>query len=67
VCEYEKENLDDLNKVVEIGGGVKKALWRSRAGEECAVVYGDLCGAEEVIRGIVSGDGVGEMEDGKIV
>jgi hypothetical protein len=66
VCEYEKENLDELKRLVEVGCGVKKALWRSRAGEECAVVYGDLCGAEEVIRGIVSGNGVGEMEDGEI-
>jgi hypothetical protein len=43
VCEYEKENLDELNKLLEIGGGVMKVLWRSRAGVECAVVYGDLC------------------------
>lgn len=61
--------MDELKKLVEIGGGVKKALWRSRAGVECAVVYGDLCGAEEVIRGFVGGDdddGLGEMEDGEI-
>jgi hypothetical protein len=31
------------------------------------ILANNLCGAEEVIRGIVSGDGVGEMGDGKIV
>jgi hypothetical protein len=64
VCEYEKEKVEELKRLVTLGSGVRKALWRSRFGVECGEIYGDLCGAEEVLRSF--GQQVGE-EDGEDV
>ena len=50
VTAYEKENLEELKRLVALGGGVRRALWRSRFGVECAEIYRDLCGAEMVLR-----------------
>jgi len=50
VAEYEKDNVGELQKLVDLGGGVKKCLMRSAFGRECGVIYGDLCGAEDVLR-----------------
>jgi len=51
VEEYEKGNMEELKRLVALGGGVRRALWRSEFGRECGEIYDDLCGAEEVLRG----------------
>ena len=64
VEEYEKENLGELKRLVALGSGIRKALWRSEFGVECGEIYEDLCGAEEVLR--IDGKGKdGDMEYGE--
>ncbi|KAL3788091.1 hypothetical protein HJC23_008153 [Cyclotella cryptica] len=64
VTAFEGENLEELKRLVALGGGVRRALWRSRFGVECAEIYRDLCGAEMVLR-MVRGEVVEVEEEGK--
>lgn len=54
--------MEELKRLVGLGGGVRKALARSAAGEECRMIYGDLCGAEDVLME----DG-NEIDDGELL
>lgn len=62
---FESENVQELQRLVTLGGGVKKALARCAAGEECRMIYGDLCGAEGVLRGDGCEEGKVEIDDGE--
>lgn len=67
VSEYERGNWSELQRLVSLGGAVRKALWRSQFGVECREIYGDLCGAEKVLMADGGHDATEEGKEGDCV
>ncbi len=48
--QYETENRGELDKLVHMGREVQCAVKKREFSEQCAEIYSDLMGAEEVLR-----------------